>query len=59
MEGRGQMIWFKGTPEQIKYEGYWEKGKREGRGRLTEPNGLIYAGVWKNDKKHGLLECIQ
>ena len=37
-----------------KYQGYWKKGKRHGKGRHNWPNGDVYLGQFKNDKQHGI-----
>jgi len=31
------------------FEGNWQKGKAHGTGRLTQPDGHIIEGVWKNN----------
>ncbi|XP_014245198.1 MORN repeat-containing protein 3-like isoform X2 [Cimex lectularius] len=36
------------------YEGTFEKGKKQGHGRMWYKNGNFYEGKWKNDKRHGL-----
>ncbi|OMJ77103.1 hypothetical protein SteCoe_23375 [Stentor coeruleus] len=47
--GKGVNIWKDGSL----YEGYWEKDKPNGRGRLIHSNGDVYQGEWINDKAHG------
>jgi hypothetical protein len=44
--GKGVQVWADGS----KYEGYWKHGMANGRGRLTQPNGQIYEGLWVDDK---------
>ena len=36
-----------------KYEGSFLRGKRDGVGKCTFPEGGIYEGQWKNDKMNG------
>jgi len=31
------------------YEGYWNQGMTNGRGRLIHPDGTIYEGNWQDD----------
>ena len=35
------------------YDGYFENGKRHGKGKITYAKGDIYDGEWENDKRHG------
>ena len=36
-----------------KYEGFWLKDLREGKGIMHWPNGDKYNGFWKEDKMSG------
>lgn len=36
------------------YEGQFENGTKNGRGRFTFPNGEIYEGEWKDDQENGI-----
>ena len=38
---------------QAKYNGTIKRGKPEGIGNLTSPDGNKYEGIWKDGKKHG------
>jgi len=40
-------------PDGGVYEGNWEEGKRNGKGRCTFSNGHTYDGDWKDDKRIG------
>jgi hypothetical protein len=44
MTGNGVLEGKNGT-----YEGQFENGRKNGRGRFTFPNGEIYEGEWKDD----------
>jgi hypothetical protein len=57
--------WFEGLPHgygelvydelrNIRYEGNFVHGKREGKGRMRYANGNIYDGEWKEDVKCGV-----
>ena len=35
------------------YEGEWLSGKRNGNGRLVDPEGCVYLGAWKDDEQTG------
>jgi hypothetical protein len=35
------------------YEGEWSKGKANGKGRSTHPDGTVYDGDWVDDKQDG------
>lgn len=35
------------------YVGEWEHGVRSGFGKYTLPDGTVYVGHFKRDKKHG------
>ena len=35
------------------YEGSWENGEKNGRGKKTSSNGEVYEGHWKNGKRDG------
>ena len=47
--GRGTQHWNDGSM----YEGYWNKDKACGKGRLIHANGDVYEGEWLDDKAHG------
>ena len=36
-----------------KYEGNFEKGKKNGKGTYTYTDGSYYEGFYKNDQRHG------
>ena len=38
---------------EIKYDGYWEEGKKSGKGIYYFKNGDFFKGEWKNRKKMG------
>jgi hypothetical protein len=40
-------------PDGAVYEGSWEEGKRNGKGKYTFSNGDTYDGDWKDDKING------
>jgi hypothetical protein len=43
-----------GTDEEMFYEGELDNnGGKEGRGKITYRNGMVYDGEWKNNKKDG------
>ncbi|XP_055341466.1 MORN repeat-containing protein 3-like [Paramacrobiotus metropolitanus] len=48
-EGWGTLRWSNSEY----YEGFWVRGKREGRGRHFAPDGSIYEGQWRNDQREG------
>ena len=48
-EGVGIQFW----PDGSKYEGQWEQGQANGRGRMTHSNGDVYEGAWVRDKANG------
>lgn len=35
------------------YKGYWEEGKRDGRGTYWDRDNNVYIGEWKNDRRNG------
>lgn len=39
------------------YEGQWVRGRPNGRGTFTAPNGDITTGMWKNGILHGVRVC--
>ena len=47
--GKGVQEWTDGAY----YEGYWENGKANGKGRFIHANGDVYEGDWKDDKANG------
>ena len=40
------------------YEGYFEAGLENGRGREISASGEVYNGEWKDGKRHGFGEYI-
>ena len=38
------------------YEGDWDDGNQNGKGRYIFKNGNIYEGEWKNNKKNGVMK---
>ena len=42
-DGMGIMVYKGGTRV---YEGFWEKDKMQGNGRMTYKNGTQYTGDW-------------
>lgn len=50
----GDLVWKKIIDDSGSiYEGYFLKEERCGEGKLTEKNGNIYQGRWKNNEKNG------
>jgi hypothetical protein len=49
VSGRGISVEADGE----RYEGEWEKGKRDGIGVATWPDGSSYIGQWRADSTHG------
>ena len=47
------MIKFLTKDRDTLYEGWWENGLREGKGRQDEADGSQYVGDWHLGKKHG------
>lgn len=46
-------IYIYETPEaKIKYEGYFEKGKKSGKGTLTLKDGSSYEGYFRENEYH-------
>ena len=41
------------------YEGQWVRGRPNGRGTFTAPNGDITTGMWKNGILHGVRVCAE
>lgn len=52
-DGRGRFLWYAGRNAGGKYEGEYKKGKRDGTGTETYPDGRVYLGEFKAGKKHG------
>jgi hypothetical protein len=57
-EGYGIQIWDDGSKyifasSRIRYEGYWNNDKANGKGRLIHADGDVYVGDWVDDKAHG------
>lgn len=48
-DGLGVMLY---TSKEV-YEGEWSLGKRNGNGRLVDPEGCVYLGAWKDDEQTG------
>ena len=48
-------VWktFRENDTQPKYKGQVEKGKPNGQGTETSPDGEKYVGEWKDGEKHG------
>ena len=42
-----------GKTKGDRFEGFWEKDKKEGKGKYFYKDGDIYEGIWKNGKKSG------
>ena len=42
--------------KEVKYDGEWSNGKKEGTGKYFDKYGTYYIGQWKNDLKNGLGE---
>jgi hypothetical protein len=49
LDGYGTYSW----PDGMRYEGYFEKDKKNGFGHLFYPDGRRYEGKFKNNKHHG------
>lgn len=49
VSGRGIFVEADGE----RYEGEWDKGKRDGIGVATWPDGSSYIGQWRADSTHG------
>ena len=45
---------------KTRYDGEWIEGQeiRQGRGRQIWPDGSLYEGWWKDDKKNGKCRLI-
>ncbi|GMF13602.1 unnamed protein product [Phytophthora lilii] len=50
--GYGELVFD--AARNIRYEGQFVKGKREGKGHMHYADGSVYAGDWKADVKCGL-----
>ena len=50
--GQGSQEW----PDGSVYEGCWDQGKVNGRGRLIHADGDVYLGDWVDGKAHGFGE---
>ena len=48
-DGYGVYTW----PDEDKYTGLWEKGKRQGLGCQSRKNGFIFIGEFQNNVPHG------
>ncbi|USG63187.1 hypothetical protein NBZ79_09385 [Sneathiella marina] len=56
-EGEGELVWY--VPKEVAHEkhiyvGSMRRGKLDGRGIYTWPDGSRYDGMWKNDNWHGM-----
>ena len=45
-QGYGVQEW----PNGARYEGYWDHGKANGKGKYTHAHGDVYEGDWVDDK---------
>lgn len=53
--GHGKMLYQTDTPEKGRsYEGEWNQGQWNGKGKHIKHNGDIYEGEFCDDQKHGL-----
>ena len=53
--GYGKIIYQDESDDKgISYEGEWNQGQWNGKGRLVKHNGDIYEGYFCDDQKHGL-----
>ncbi len=49
-DGQGTLQWIeKGQPD-VRYDGEYHNGKRNGYGVVTDPNGNRIAGEWRDDE---------
>jgi len=37
-------------PDGGKYVGQWKEGKRHGQGTMTDADGTVRKGIWKDDE---------
>lgn len=44
-DGRGIVVWENGT----RYDGFFLRGKANGRGRIVHVDGDVYEGEWCDD----------
>jgi len=49
-DGKGRKVW----PDQARYDGQWQKGRKHGQGALQEAGARRYEGGWKDGKRDGV-----
>lgn len=49
-DGDGTLQWFEQGKPDVRFEGGYQGGKRNGYGVLIDPNGNRVAGEWRNDE---------
>lgn len=48
--GEGTLQWYEQGKLDMKFEGHYQNGKRNGYGVLTDTNGNRVAGEWRDDE---------